>query len=288
MVVFYHGYQAGVWYVSESTEGTTPTTAAFLHLAHKTEVKVGNSPGPVIVKKSGDVDNVGIGKGVDNPVITFTINPSLASGADFIKNFGSSDTSFTLLVMIDATPDVIFARITGCKVKRITNRVQLYPTHSAVETSVEIWGWGPILYTASAGVPTFEAAPSSFLNWSNVTVKRNTTTITDWWDFEWTIENDLDRQPDNLGATAGIKRGQRNVTGSWQRSANDGVGGTGNIELDEAKNATAVDLDIVFDLAADHTYTFVDCAYTDVEITHPITGMVGKKMDWTATSFSVA
>jgi len=287
MVVFYHGYEVGVWFASESAEGITNTSAAFLHLAHKTEVTISDSTDPPVVKLSGNVDNAGIGKGVDNPVITLTFNPSQGSGADFMKNFSSSDTSFSLLIMKDASPDVIFARITGCKVKRITPNVQIYPTHAAMEVSVEIWGWGPILYTQVGGTPTFEAPPNSFVNWSHITVKRNTVTITDWWVFEWTLDNDLDRQPSNTGATAGIKRGTRTVTGRWARSVSD-TGGLGNVELDESKDATAVDLDVIIDLAADHTYSFVDCAYTDASLNHPITGMAGRRMEFVATSFSVA
>lgn len=286
MPVFYHGYALGVWYDQEAAEGVSDSSAPYLHLAHKSEVTISDEPNPVVVALSGSVDNAAIGKGIENPVVNITFNPSLASGADFIKNFSSTDNSFTMVIMIDAGTDVIFARMTGCKVKRMSPSVAIYPNHSALSVTAEIWGWA-LLYTASGGSPTFEAAPGSFVNWSNITVKKNAGTITDWWNFEWTVDNDLDRQPDNTGATVGIKRGRRDVTGSWTRSAND-ASGTGQIELDETKNATTMTLDVVIDLATDHTYTFTGAVNRTATVTAPISGMVGKKMDFVATSFSIA
>ena len=281
-MVYYHGYEAGVWYVAESTEGTTPTSASFLHLAHKSEVVISDQAKPTEVTKSGAVDFAALGQGVDNPIMTISFNPSSANGKAFIKNYASSDTSFTLLIMKDDTSDVIFARVTGCKVKRITVKASIYPEGTPVSATAEIWGWGPILFTASAGTPTFEAAPNTFVNWTDVTVKRNTTTITDWWDFEWTIDNVLERIPKNDGTTLSIKRGPREVTGSWSKPTTDsGI----NTELDENKSATAVDLNFL--MGADD-YSFVDCAYTSAEIRHSITAVSGKSMQFKATSYSVA
>ena len=283
MARFYHGYEAGVWYDQEAVEGTTDSSAPFLNLAHKTEVRISDQPNPVIVAKAGDVDNTNIQKGVENPVITFTFNPSQASGAAFMKNFISTDNSFSLLVMTDEASDIIFGRITGCKVKRMSCSVRLYPTHGAVEVTVEVWGW-TILYVVSGGVPTFEAVPSTFLNWSDVTVKKNTVTITDWWDFEFTVENDLFRVRNNLGVTTGMERGRRTVTGSWTHGA--GVtAGVGKTELDESRDATEVDLQIAW---LSDTYDFVDAAYTEVGVTHPITEMIGIKSDFTAESLLIA
>src|SRR3990167_10761089 len=108
MVTLYSWHAAGVWYDGESTEGTTDSSAPFLHLAHRADVTLTDEPNPQAVTKSGSVDKTAYSKGVDNPVVTMSFTPSQASGAAFIKNFISSDTSFTLLIMIDASPDVIF------------------------------------------------------------------------------------------------------------------------------------------------------------------------------------
>ena len=80
MVRFYHGYESSVYYITESAEGTTPTNPAYLNLAQKTDVSWSDSPNPIVVAKSGSVDNSGIEKGIENPVITFTFNPSQGSG----------------------------------------------------------------------------------------------------------------------------------------------------------------------------------------------------------------
>lgn len=283
MVRNYAGFETGLWYDGETVEGVTDTTAPFLHLAHRTEVKLSDSPNPVVVAKSGSVDNSGISKGIENPVATFTFNPSQASGKDFIKNFASSTTSFTLLMMIDEASDVIFGRIVGCKVKRISCSVKIYPQGTALECSVEVWGMS-ILYTASAGVPTFESAPSTFVNWSDITLKKGAVTITNWWSCDWSLENDLFRNPDNTGITNSITKGRRKVSGSWEQGSNV-TSGVGNTELDEAKNATANTFHF---LILTDDYSFTSSVYETVEVTHPITEMTGIKGDFVATSYSVA
>ena len=65
MVRHYAGFEAGLWYIQESAEGTTPATPSFLHLAHKSTVGISQQGAPVIIAKSGDVDNAGIKKGVE-------------------------------------------------------------------------------------------------------------------------------------------------------------------------------------------------------------------------------
>lgn len=278
-MVFYAGYSSGVWYDGESVEGTTDSNAPFLNLSQRAEVTITDEPNPQAVTKSGSVDKTSFSKGVENPRINLTFTPSQASGAAFIKNFISTDTSFTLLIMIDASPDTIFARVTGCKVKRMTQSVSIYPDNTPLQVTCEIWGWA-IAYSVSSGSPTFESAPSTIVNYSDVTIKKTSTTITKWWRFEWTLDNELYRQPSNTGATTGIVRGIRNITGSWSIPAED----VGQTELDEAKNTTAIELHF---LILTDDYDLDSCAYTTVEISHPLTDVVGKRMDFTVGNLTI-
>jgi hypothetical protein len=281
MARHYAGFEAGLWYVQEGTEGTTPSTPSLLHLAHKSTVSITSQAPPVIIAKSGDVDNTGIKKGVDTPVISLTFNPSTANGQAFIKNFASTDESFTLVAMIDEASDVIFARITGCKVKRIAPSVELYPSAGALNVTVEIWGW-TIFYTNVAG-STFEVAPSTFVNWTDISIEKDASAITDWWTFNWSLDNDLFRSTDDNGVTTAITRGRRRVTGEWVRSSNATVG-VGDTELDEQKDATPVDLE--FHIGADE-YHFDACAYTEVSVEHEITALVGIKQTFEASTFAI-
>jgi len=280
-MTFYSGHAVGVWYVAESTEGTTPTSSpAFLNLAQRAEVTLTDEPNPQAVTKSGSVDKTSYSKGVENPRVNITFTPSQANGAAFIKNYISSDTSFTLLIMIDTTVDVVFARITGCKVKRMTQSVSIYPDNSPLNVTAEIWGWAISYSNAGLTTPTFEAAPATIVNYSDVTIKKTSTTITNWWRFEWTLENELFRQPSNTGATVGIVRGIRNITGSWAIPAED----SGQTELDEAKDATAIELHF---LIGSDDYDLDSCAYTTVEISHPLTDLVGKRMDFSVGNLTI-
>jgi len=282
MVRHYAGFEAGVWYVAEGTEGQTPNDASFLNLSHKATVAISSQATPVIVAKSGSVDNASAKKGVDTPVATITFNPSTASGQAFIKNYISTDNAFSLVVMIDEGSDVIFARLTGCKVKRLSPSVELYPSAGALNVTVEIWGW-TILYTASSGTPTFESSPATFVNWTDISIEKATVAVTDWWNFNWSVENDLFRSVDDNGACTAITRGRRRVTGDWTRSSNATVG-VGDTELNEQKNATPVDLE--FHIGADE-YHFDDCAYSEVEVEHPITALVGIRQAFEAITFSI-
>ena len=276
-----HGYEVGVWYVKETTEGETPSSAAYLHLAHKTEVKVADAPGPIPVALSGSVDNASIEKGITKPVATMTLVPSQASGADFLKDFASTDDSFTLLVMKDATPDTVIARIPGCKVKRATPSVSIFPQHSTLELTLEIWGW-ELLFTQSGGTPTFESAPATAVNWSDIAIKKNSSTVTDWWDFEWTVDNEVERILDSDGVTTALKRGRRAVTGAWTRTSSTSK--TGSTEFTETKNATDVDLEFILN---GDVYAFNNSAFEETDVTHSITAMVGIRSSFVAETFTL-
>ena len=61
MVRHYAGFEAGVWYVDEPTEGVTAGSSSFLHLAHKSTVSISSQAVPNLIAKSGDVDNTSAG-----------------------------------------------------------------------------------------------------------------------------------------------------------------------------------------------------------------------------------
>lgn len=279
MVEYFAGEIASIWYKSEAVEGTTDATPAMLHLAHKTSVDWGNDVASVPVRLGGGVDLADIGKGFVNPSINFNFNPSNASGKAFMKNHGSSDTPFTLMILIDRGTDFIFARMVGCKTKSLSGKVSSYPTVSAVECNVTVWGWN-VLFTAVAST-TYEAVPSSILTWANTTIKKNTVTITNWWDFEFTIDNELYRNHDNTGVINGIVRGIRDVTGSVTRSVDDTE--KGQTEYAEVNAATDVDWEL--GLNGD-LWNFVDTVGEAQRVSLP-QGLVGNKVDWRATSLTI-
>lgn len=280
MVEYFAGEKASIYYKSESVEGTTDSpTPAFLHLAHKTSVDWGNDVPSIPVRQGGGLDNADLGKGVENPIVNFSFVPSQGNGKAFIKNFLNTDTSFTLMVLIDRTTDFIFCRITGCKIKSLTPKVSLYPTPSAVECNVTIWGW-TVLFTAVAGT-TYEAVPNTICTWANTVIKKNTVTVTNWWEFEFTVDYELYRNRNDQGVTNGIVRGIRDVTGSLTRSVDDTE--KGQTEYAEATNATDVDLQMSIN---GDLYDFVDTASENPRVTIA-QGLVGNKIDWRATSLTI-
>ena len=275
----YHGREWSLWYRAETTEGTAPTGVQYKALAQLSEIRINNQTTPNAVALSGSVDFSEYKKGVNNIGLTVSFNPSGANGAQFIEDFASSDTSFTLV----AKAGSIFQVFKGCKVKTISGDVSIYPDGSALGVSCDITAWN--FSTTEPSTITYETIPSSFVNWSDVTVKLDagataSTTLTDWWSCSFSIENDLFRIPANDGTTSAIHRGRRKGTISITRALTD----TASTEMTAGTNATAYSASIAF---ASSTFTFTSGAFTDVEISHSITGMSGKKIDLQASTISI-
>lgn len=284
-MVDYAGFEATVYYKQEATPGVTPS-GQWKALAQKAFVQIADTPNPNFSPKSGSKDSAKPTKGVTEPAVQLTINPSLGSGKDFIKNFISTDNFFSLLVVkIDTPSNFVFKRLVGCKVKR-GNPSCVFGKQA--QYVVEIWGFN-ILYDEGPS-PSYEAIVDTVLSWSDITIKmvadpggtnptRNT--ITQWNQFEWTVENELFRIYDKDGATTNIKSGERTTRGG---SIEQVLTGNMQTEFDAAKNATPQDIEFLF--GAD-SYLFNDCAYTNPTETHPANGLSTKTLAFTAATFTV-
>lgn len=276
-MVNYHGREWSLWYDAETTEGSSDSSASFLALAQFSEIRISEAPSPVVVAKSGSVDNSSFQKGVSNITASITFNPSGANGLAFIKNYASSDTSFTLV----AKAGSIFQVLRGCKVRSISVSGSLYPDHGPVECTAEIMAW-----TVNGTEPTsasYESIPSTFINWSDVAITWAGSSVTDWWNFNLNLTNDLYRLRDNTGVTSAIHRGRRGVTASLVRTVTD------NTTTEFAAATAATSTAAIFNFASSSAvFTLTAGAYTDVEVTHEITGMSGKKLDLTASTLTIA
>lgn len=276
-MVNYHGYEWSLWYDAEGTEGTSDITATFLALAHKSELRISEATDPVAVALSGSVDNTAFAKGVSNITATISFNPSGANGLAFIKNFASSDTSFTLV----AKAGSIFQVLRGCKVQNISVTGSLFPSHGPVECTATIMAW-----TINGTEPTtaaYESIPTSFVNWSDVAITLAGSSITTWWNFSLSINNDLFRLRSNTGVTTAIHRGRRDTSCSVTRTLTDNA--TTQFAASTAATSTAAVFNFVSGTA---TFTLSAGAYVDVEVTHPISGMSGLKTDVKASTLTIS
>ncbi len=274
MTVFFHGYEVGLYYLDETTEGT-PEVGEYAALAQKSEFKLADTPNPNAVKKSGSVDNASIEAGIAKPVASVTLNPDDLGGLAFLKSRLSTDTPFTLIAKVGST---LIAVMSGCKTKRFAGNVTIFPQHSVLESTMEFDVFN-ITYTEPIGA-TFVEADDSAINWNDITIKKDSAVLTDWWDFEWSIENEIERSLDDNGNTKSLKRGPRVVTGSYTRSSTDSQ--IGDTEFNEAAAGTAK---LVEFLIGSDTWQFTASVLNDVDITHPLTGMAGVKQAFTATTY---
>ena len=279
-MVNYHGREWSLWYRQETTEGTAPTTVQYKALAQMSEIRINNQTAPNAVALSGSLDFSDYVKGVNNIAFSVTFNPSSANGTAFIRDFISTDNSFTLI----AKAGSIYQVFKGCKIRNTSVDVSIYPDGTPLNVSCDIIAWD-FSTTQPSGI-TYESIPTTFVNWSDVTVKLNSgatasTTLTDWWSCSFTIENDLFRIPTNSGTTSAIHRGRRRGSVSITRQLTD----TASTEMTASTNATAYSSSVAFGSA---TFTFTAGAFTNVEITHTITGMSGKKIDIQASTITIA
>jgi len=273
-----HGYEASAWYILEVTEGTTPATPAYLALANHVEIKENESPKPNGVRKSGSVDYASFQKGVVKPMITVTFRPTQANGLNFLVNYLSTDNAFTLVTKNQNTGQFL-RRYVGCKVKSGSVKCKLYPKEDVTEVTCEIWGWS-IQYADISG-STYETIPTTAINWSDVTVKIAASTVTDWWEANFDVTNDLYRIVDNTGATTQIKRGTREAKGDITRSVSLTDQVQTEIQAVEASTVTAFEVDLLA-----HTFVFSGGVYTDVDVTNPITDMSSKKLSFQGATFT--
>ncbi|MFM7856664.1 MAG: hypothetical protein ACKO96_33255, partial [Flammeovirgaceae bacterium] len=114
---------------------------------------------------SGSVDFSEFKKGVNNIAFSISFVPSGANGAQFIEDFASSDTSFTLVAKVGS----LFQVFKGCKIQSISGEVSIYPNGTSLEVSCDVIAWN--FTTSEPSTITYEAIPSTFVNWSDVTVK---------------------------------------------------------------------------------------------------------------------
>src|SRR5574338_238826 len=272
----YHGREWTLWYYPENTEGTAIGSVTYLALAQFADLRISNATAPVAVALSGSVDNSGFTKGVNNPMASITFHPSGANGLAFLKNYASSDTSFTLI----AKAGSIFQVLAGCKVSNISANCTLYPDHGPVEITAEIMAWS-ISGTEPASA-AYESIPTTFTNYSDVAITLAGSSITDWWNFTLTVANELYRLRGSDGVTTAIHRGRREVTCSVSRPV------TSNTTTEFAAATAATSTAAVFNFASSTVvFTLAAGAYTDVEVTHSITGMSGKKLDLKASTLTI-
>jgi len=274
------GYLWSLWYFQESTQGTAPTTVQYKALAQKASVEIFPNSPPNVAELSGSPDNSSFGPGVPKSNATITIKPSGANGLQFIEDFISSDNSFTLICKQGS----VFQVLKGCMVKNTEGNVKLYPDPTPLEVTLDIEYWN-MTATEPSGA-TYESIPTSFINYTDVVLKLDaggtaSTIITDWWDIQFRVENDIFREPSASGATTKLSRGRRKCSITISRALLD----SGLTDHNAEVNATAYSASISM---VSTTFTFTNGAFNGTGFTHPLTDLSGRKQTLMAGTFSVA
>lgn len=273
-----HGNQVAVYYDPESSEGTSRTGQQWKVLAHHSEARISDESPAVSVKKSGSVDGTSNEKGIRKVMLRLTVNPSEASGKLFSKTYASSDTSVSMI--IKNSSGTFLWRLTGLKVKSITESCQKYPTAGAVQFVIELWGWA-ILFTEPV-TTTYETVPDGHVNWNDTTVKIGGVTQTIWWSWNFAITNDLDIQHDENGTIVGILRGDRELSVNISKALENNASA-----LFDASQVSFATTSIEIDLNAD-SYTFGATAYDAVEVVADRTRASGLELRGKPSTLTIA
>ncbi len=277
-MVTLHGNQLLIYYDPESAEGTSRTGQTWKVLAHHSTADITEEDEPVLVKKSGSVDGTSNEKGKQKAIARITFNPSEADGKFFMKTYASSDTAVSMIFK-NASGSFLW-RMVGCKVKSINPSCSKYPTHGPCSITMEIWGW-KVLFTEPA-TTSYTSVPDGFVNWADTTVKIASVTQSLWWDWAFTITNDLDVQHDETGAVNSILRGDRELDLTITKALED----TASTQFGQAFSSfatVALEIDLLTDL-----YQFGACAYKVVQVTHARTGAAGLQLRAQPATLTIA
>ena len=133
---------------------------------------------------------------------------------------------------------------------------------------------------------TYESIPSSNVNYTDVTIKLDqggsaTTTLLDWHELSFIIENELHREPKNDGTTDKITRGTRDCKIEITRP----VATSTKTEMDAAKNATAYSASVAF---AALLLTFTSGVFEDVAVSVPRNDITNKNITLHAAQLAIA
>lgn len=284
---YLHGREVIAYYIAEPSEGQDPANNPNTHkvLGQLVDKEVLYDPEPVMSKKSGDVDPADQKYGIATPSTTIRLEVDDADGKAFLSTYQNTDNTFQIVLKAG---DTIIARLTGGKIKSATFLARNF-SGSAPSTgpaTLDLTVWGIDLKFTELANAQYNTPSGTFISFSDVTVKRATVTINDWWETGFSFEYELIGMPTfNSGSgrweVSAIRRGDRRVTVHYTQASQ----GSDSADYTAARAGTKIAIDI---LIGAQTWAFGSSLMKVFNIRSPNNGMHGKRFEWSPTTIAVS
>jgi|SRR5579884_2831216 len=290
-MVYYTGREVVVYYISEPAEGQDPTSNPNVHkvLGQLIDKEYLYNPTPVMTQKTGDVDPAALKYGIATPSATLRLELDDLDGRDFVYNYMATSTQpTTFQIILKANDGTIICRLVGCKIKTATFAARNFSGTSAsygpATLDLTVWAIN-ILYTALTN-PSYNTASATVISYSDVTVQRGGVSVTDWWECGFTVDYNLLAMPTYNNSDARWEINTIKVANrTWSVYYIQPTQGSDSADYSAARAATLINIVL---LISARTFTFTNCVMNSLNVKSPVTGMSGKRFDWTPTSISIA
>lgn len=287
-MVYYHGREVIVYYVSEPSEGTDPASpVTWKVLGQLVDKEFIYDPEPVQSLLTGDVDPADQKYGISNPIIRISLEVDDADGKAFLLAYHNTDTTFQ--IALRAKDGTIMARLKGGKLQDANFMASVFSgsmsNYRPCTLDLTVEGID-LAFTAPAGMNNYNDPSGTFLSFSDITVQRDGSTVTDWWDAGFRITYRLIKMPTfNTGTgrweVATIKRGDRTVVAMYSQPSQVAE----SADYAAARAGTKINVTI---LIGTQTWTFGNSLMKEFAVRSPRDGMHGKRFQWSPTTITTA
>jgi len=182
----YGAHEAKVYYIEETTYGTTPATPAMIGIGSVENVEPALNPSNIKVRGIGSRDLQFIKKGLRQVNLRILYNPYGITFLDYVTSL----KSLSIEVFYEKTSGIISLLHKGCRMDRATVECSV---ESLLKVTAELIGQNVTVGTAKIGTSytPHEAAVPFYESY----VKKGVTTLERVSDFKFDIANNLKRVP---------------------------------------------------------------------------------------------
>jgi hypothetical protein len=279
MVDTYGAHETRVFYVEESTYGTTPTNPSMFSIpAENPEPAI--NPNNIKVRGIGNIDLQAIKKGLRAPSLKVSYPLPSDAPIDFLQHAKAElDHSLSIQVLyykgvFASATDIISLLHKGCKFQKLIVECHI---EDVVKATAELLGQDLEVGAAKISGATYGDRAGAVVFYESY-VKKETTTLDRVTDWSFIIENNLKRVP-VIRTTNGyllkyLPHRHRNLTGelTFEFESKE--------EFDDVINDTEFDLE--FGLGGSNKAVFTDCKWENVASPTRIEDLIALKAGFVA------
>jgi len=279
MVETYGSHEARIYYVEESTYGTTPTNPSMYSVPAE-NVEPAINPSNIKLRGIGSIDLQAIKKGLRNVALKVVYPLPSDAPIDFLQHAKAElDHSLSIQVLyykgiFAAATDIISLLHKGCKFQRLTVECHI---EDVVKAAAELLGQNLEVGTAKITGATYGDRVGAVPFYESY-VKKGVSTLDRVTDWRFTIENNLKRVP-VIRTTNGyllkyLPHRHRNLTGelTFEFESKE--------EFDDVINDTGFDLE--FGLGGSNKAVFTSCKWENVATPSRIEDLIALKAPFVA------